>query len=78
MMIELSRRGERKTESGFVDIDKPTTLQQIIDLLQSELDYSEQDIVDKLCISLSDYLRLFAPPVSKEPKVKVRQLKRAV
>lgn len=77
MMIELSRRGERKTESGFVDIDTPTILQQIIKLLENELDYSEQDIADKLYISLDDYIRLFTTKNVK-PKVKLRQLKRAV
>jgi Zn-dependent peptidase ImmA (M78 family)/DNA-binding XRE family transcriptional regulator len=78
MIIELSRRGERKLESGFVDIDKPTTLQQVLDLLQNELEYSEQEIADKLCIGLSDYLRLFAPPLTDKPTVKIRQLKRVV
>jgi Zn-dependent peptidase ImmA (M78 family)/DNA-binding XRE family transcriptional regulator len=78
MIIELSRRGERKSESGFVEIDMPTTIQQVLSLLQNELEYSEQDIADKLCIPLSDYLRLFNPPVTEEPKVKIRQLKTAV
>lgn len=78
MMIELSRRGERKSEYGFVEVDKPTTIQQVITLLHQELEYTEMDIAEKLCINLSDYLRLFNPPVTEEPKVKIRHLKTAI
>lgn len=78
LMIELSRRGERKNEQGFVEIDKPTILQQVIDLLHNELEYSEQDIADKLCIPIGDYKRLFTEEKGEEPLVKIRRLRPAV
>lgn len=77
LMIELGRKNERKTESGFVDIDAPTTLDQVIRLLKTELDYSDQDIADKLRLNLPDYVRLFDPS-SGESKVKIRRLKPAI
>jgi Zn-dependent peptidase ImmA (M78 family)/DNA-binding XRE family transcriptional regulator len=78
LMIELSRRGERKSEQGFVEIDKPTILQMVIDLLHNELDYSEQDIADKLCMPIEDYKRLFTEDKGIEPLVKVRRLRPAI
>lgn len=77
MMIELSRRGERKSEHGYVEVDEPTTLQQIIYLLQTELEYSDMDIAEKLCIDLADFLRLFGTEVD-EPTVKIKRMRPAV
>jgi Zn-dependent peptidase ImmA (M78 family)/plasmid maintenance system antidote protein VapI len=78
MMIELGRRNERKSETGFVEIDNPTTLKQIVDLLRTEVGYSQEDIAEKLCIGVSDYRRLFDPPPASELKAKVKFMKRAI
>lgn len=55
MIVELTRRGERKVEPGFVQIDEPTTLKQVVELLKNELEYSEEDIAEKLRLPVSDY-----------------------
>ncbi len=78
MIIELSRRGERKSESGFVDIDTPSTINKVISLLETELDYTDIDIAEKLCIGLQDYIRLFKPYSENYPKIRVKRLKIAV
>lgn len=57
--IELGRRGERKNETGYVEIDEPRTISAIIGLLKNELNYSDQDLADKMAISLVDYHNLF-------------------
>ncbi|MFT3932793.1 MAG: XRE family transcriptional regulator [Chitinophagaceae bacterium] len=77
LMIELSRRGERKQETGFVEIDKPTIIPQVLELLHSELGYSEIDIAEKLCIPLEDYKRLFTEDNSGH-SVKVRRMRPAI
>lgn len=76
MIIELTRRGERKIESGYVDIDSPKVLQQVLALLENELNYTDEEIAEKLCLPVDDYLRLFKP--NEEPKVKVRKMRIAI
>lgn len=57
--IELSRRGEKRVEKGFVSIEKPSILNQIISALKNELSYSIDDIVSMLCLPKNLYEELF-------------------
>ena len=57
--IELSRRGERKVERGYISLEKPTILKHIISALKNELHYSIDDIGSTLCLSKNLYEELF-------------------
>lgn len=57
--IELGRRGERKTETGFVTIDKPAILDTVISLYKGELQYTDDVIAEKLSLNIVDYYRFF-------------------
>ena len=58
-MIELSRMGERKFEKGYVDLDQPTLLSQMIDMHLSALHYSQEELADLLGLTIHDYNDLF-------------------
>ncbi|SMC54466.1 helix-turn-helix domain-containing protein [Pedobacter africanus] len=75
LMIELGRRNERKTETGYVDLDQPQVLPEIINILKKEFTYSNQDIANNLSFSLEDYVNLFEPSPFK---LKIRSLRRTV
>jgi Zn-dependent peptidase ImmA (M78 family) len=74
LMKELGRRNERKVEGGYVEIDDPKILKQVISLLKSELSYTEQDIAGSLFLTVQDYLKYF----ENKEIVKVRLIKSAV
>lgn len=76
MIIELTRRGERKNETGFVEIDQPSILNQVLNLLYNELEYTDEEIAEKLKINVSDFHRLFKP--QNESTVRVKKLKAAI
>lgn len=57
--IELSRRGEKKLEKGFVSLERPTILKLIISALKNELHNSIEDICSTLCLSKNLYEELF-------------------
>lgn len=64
-MIELSRMGERKTERGFVPLDKPTLLRQMVEMHINELNYTKSELAQILGLSESDcdsYLYMNASP----------------
>jgi len=64
-MIELSRMGERKTERGFVPLDKPTLLRQMVEMHINELNYTKTELAQILGLSESDcdsYLYMNASP----------------
>lgn len=76
MMIELGRRNERKIETGFVELDDPLILKEIIRLLRSEANFSDDDICQSLYLNHDDFVRYFDG--SKTVKVKVRALRSAI
>lgn len=59
LYIELARSGERKKETGFVDLEDPTLFNLIIQAYENELDYSLDDILGILSISKNDYFEYF-------------------
>jgi len=73
LMIELGRRNERKVESGYVEIDEPKTVNEIIDLLKTELNHTDVVIADNMALDLNDYAKYFEPISAK---VKVRSIRR--
>lgn len=58
-MIELSRIGERKVERGYVDLDKPTLLSQILDMHTSILNYTKSELANMLGLNMDDYNEYF-------------------
>jgi Zn-dependent peptidase ImmA (M78 family)/DNA-binding XRE family transcriptional regulator len=76
MMKELGRRNERKNESGFVDVDEPNILKEVVVLLKSELNYSEESLSESLNLNTNDYCKFFED--SKSIKVKVRAIRQAI
>jgi len=59
--IELSRRGERKKETGSVELREPRLLKEILTAYQQQLGYSLVEISELLKIGLSDLNELFFP-----------------
>lgn len=59
MVIELSRRGERKSESVNVSLDEPKIIKDVIAIHRNELNYSINELSQVLGISIKDYLEYF-------------------
>lgn len=59
LIIELSRRGERKRETGIVFLDRPVIIKQIIDLYKEELGYSLDELTELMSISIGDFNKYF-------------------
>lgn len=57
MVIELSRRGERKTERGRVSLDEPKLINAIVQFHKKELGYTIPELSDMLRISKNDFMR---------------------
>lgn len=57
--IELSRRGERKIETGFVGSENPIILKNIISTIKKELNHTIEDIYSMLCLPKDLYESLF-------------------
>jgi len=74
LMIELGRRGERKSESGYVEIDEPTTIQETIKLVKS-LNHTDEIIASNMIMEVDDYHKYFDP---QSAKVKVRSIRKAI
>lgn len=55
MIIELSRRGERKLENVTVALDEPKIIKELIDIYRNELNYSLEELTKVLGISAKDY-----------------------
>lgn len=71
MYIELSRNGERKQETGFVDLEAPCLIKMIIQAYENELGYSLNEILSVLSLSKGDYFDYFSDSkfkVSVTPK----------
>jgi Zn-dependent peptidase ImmA (M78 family) len=73
MYIELSRHGERKKETGFVELESPTLIDLIIQTYQKELGYSVNDILQILSINCRDYAMYFDKSIHS-PQVKVKKV----
>ncbi|UOE49814.1 XRE family transcriptional regulator [Mucilaginibacter sp. SMC90] len=76
LMIELGRRNERKNETGFVDLDEPKVLNEIVNILKREFQYDNQEIADNLRLSIDDYVKLFDS--SRNNKFKIRSIKHSI
>lgn len=76
LMKELGKRNERKNETGFVEIDEPNILKEVIFLLKSELNYTEDTLAENIHLQTGDYIRYFDN--NKQVKVKIRALKPAI
>jgi Zn-dependent peptidase ImmA (M78 family)/DNA-binding XRE family transcriptional regulator len=61
LLIELSRRGERKVELGNVPIDEPQIVSQLIEIHQNELGYNLNELSKVLSISKTDFNLFFKP-----------------
>lgn len=59
LMIELGRKGERKNENGFVEIDLPNIIKDSLGLLKTELEYTEEDLAKVVHLFPKDYLNYF-------------------
>jgi len=58
-MVELGRKGERKNETGFVEVDYPNILPESIMLIKAEYDYSESDFAKVVNLYEDDYTKYF-------------------
>lgn len=76
LMVELGRRNERKSETGYVEIDEPKILKQVIELLRTELQYTTDVLANSMYLPVDDYVRLF--DLSDENKPRLRKLKIAI
>jgi Zn-dependent peptidase ImmA (M78 family)/DNA-binding XRE family transcriptional regulator len=76
LMIELGRRNERKNETGFVELDEPKVLNEIINVLKREFQFDNQEIASYLRLSMEDYLKLFDP--SRGIKFKIRSIRQSI
>jgi Zn-dependent peptidase ImmA (M78 family) len=59
LFVELSRHGERKKETGFVELEEPTLINLVIQAYENDLGYSLEDILQILSISRKDYVEYF-------------------
>lgn len=59
MYIELARNGERKKETGFVELEDSILPNLMIKTYENDLGYSLDDILSVLSISHDDYLNYF-------------------
>lgn len=75
LMVELGRRGERKNETGFVELDDPLILNEIIELLKGELNQTEYEISENMKLSVEEYSKYFE---LNSARVKVRVIRRAI
>lgn len=57
--IELSKNGEKKKESGFVELDEPKLMNLIINAYENELGYTFAEILGLLGLNERDYFTLF-------------------
>ena len=69
--IELGRKGERKTETGYVEIDKPQIINTAIDLLKNQLGYTVDKLAETVCLSVADYNRFFESNSNNQVKLRV-------
>lgn len=60
LQIELSRQGERKVETGFVPVEYPSLINEIINLYRTELQYSLDDLAKITRLLPSQFEALFS------------------
>ncbi len=58
--IELSKNGEKKKESGFVDVSEPKLMSMIVNVHEQGLQYSIDEMLDLLGIMEQDYFEYFS------------------
>ncbi|MDR2968946.1 MAG: ImmA/IrrE family metallo-endopeptidase [Tannerellaceae bacterium] len=62
LQIDFSRYGYTKKEPIVLPAELPSVVPDIIDLYKSELDYTDQDLMDTMYINRSDYQKWFGKP----------------
>lgn len=71
--IELGKSGEKKNESGYVEIGEPVLLNLIINAYENELGYSLTEILSMLSIATEDYFRYFSKS-KHQPIVRTKRI----
>lgn len=70
--IELSRTGQRKCETGIVELDNPQLVKKIIDAYTNSLNYSHEDIMAFLALNPNDFYTYFLnSSIQVKPKGKI-------
>jgi Zn-dependent peptidase ImmA (M78 family) len=69
MNIELGRRGERKIEKGFVSLDEPKLLKEMLNVYLEDLSYAKSDLAKVVCQSEKDFVDNFIDMGKKKFKV---------
>ncbi|HAI82293.1 MAG TPA: hypothetical protein DCL43_01395 [Chitinophagaceae bacterium] len=59
LYFDLSRYKERKNEKGFVQIEAPRFINEIIDYYENTANYTLDELLEFLSIGKEDYLRYF-------------------
>lgn len=72
LYIELSRLGFVKNEPGLVDFDEPNIVKKAIQLLQTELGYTHEEIANDLALSDDDFKSIFLGIEQKIVQLKLR------
>lgn len=70
LYIEFSRLGYVKEEPGFIEFEEPKIVKKVIQILKSELQYTDQEIAENLSLTTTDFLELFLH--KKENIIKLR------
>lgn len=72
--VQLSREGYKKNEPTYGMVsEKPTLFKQIMDIHLKELEYSEQELADKMCLSLDDFRQIYDTYTTRPFKFKISQ-----
>ena len=69
--IELSKNGEKKKETGFIDISEPKVVTLMINVHENNLGYSLNEMIELLGVNEDDYFEYFnrsVHNVSVKPK----------
>lgn len=57
--IELSRNGEKKRESGFIELAQPKLMKLMVKTHQEDLEYSQSEMLELLGLDERDYFSYF-------------------
>lgn len=69
MIIELGRRGERKKERGFVAIDEPKLLSEIVNIFFKELGYNSTEVAKIVNLNERDFEEKFVDMGKRKFKI---------
>ena len=67
--VQLSTQGMRKNEPSYnLKIERPTLVKQIIDACLNELDFTEESLATKMCLTIEDFKKFYGSYIEK-PKI---------